>query len=106
MLIKKETKIMKILKINSGKAYYSFDGKTDYEIDKISKDDLLKLLDVFLSRDCDMDEYNEASIANKAHQIIYKSLYSKFKDLEEKRQLFNEESDKVYKDAIEFYSNE
>lgn len=104
MRIKKEIKIMKILKVNSGKAYYSFDGITDNEIDRISKDDLLRLLDIFLSQDCDMDEYNETEIANKAHQIIYKSLYGKFKDLEDKKQLFNEESDKVYKDAIEFYS--
>lgn len=95
---------MKILKVNSGKAYYSFDGITDNEIDRISKDDLLRLLDIFLSQDCDMDEYNETEIANKAHQIIYKSLYGKFKDLEDKKQLFNEESDKVYKGAIEFYS--
>ena len=98
MRIKKEIRIMKILKINSGKAYYSF------EIDRISKGDLLKLLDVFLSQDCDMDEYNEDGVANKAHQIIYKSLYGKFKDLKEKKQFFNEESDKVYKDAIEHYS--
>lgn len=84
MRIKKEIRIMKILKINSGKAYYSFDEITDYEIDRISKGDLLKLLDVFLSQDCDMDEYNEDGVANKAHQIIYKSLYGKFKDLKEK----------------------
>ena len=51
-----------------------------------------------------MDEYNEDGVANKAHQIIYKSLYGKFKDLKDKKQIFNEESDKVYKDAIEHYS--
>ena len=97
---------MKILKVNGGKAYYSFDGSTDNEIDKISKDDLLKLLDIFLGQNCEMDEYEEISIANKAHQIIYKSLYNKFRDLEDKKQIFTEECDRVYKEAIDFYSRE
>jgi hypothetical protein len=50
-----------------------------------------------------MDEYNEESIANKAHQIIYKSLHDKFKSLSENRMRFHDESREFYREAYEKY---
>ena len=95
---------MKCLKIEDNKGSYSLDGQNFKAIDEIDKNDLLKLLDLALGEEFEMDEYKQESIGNQAHQIIDKFIYEKFKELNDNRTRFKDESHAQYKEAIEKYS--
>lgn len=94
---------MKYLKIDNNKGYYSITGTDCQEIDSINKDDLMTLLDKAIDSDFEMDDYAQDKIANKAHQIIYKNLHDKFSELLENKNRFKDESEQLYKSAIEKY---
>jgi len=95
---------MKILKIESGKAHFCIDGNSWKLIDTIDKDALMSLLRLVLTSEVEMDDYNEGLLANPAHQIIYKSISTKLKDLIPQKSKFKDESDRTYLEAIERYS--
>ncbi|MFT3701219.1 MAG: hypothetical protein QM802_02560 [Agriterribacter sp.] len=94
---------MKYLKIEDNKGFYQLEVDKWIEIDKISKEDLLTLLDKALDGDFEMDVFESEKIANKAHQIIYKHLHEKFADLTENANRFKDESEQMYKDAMQKY---
>jgi hypothetical protein len=97
---------MKYLKIDDNKGYFIKDKNSPEiwtEIDKIEKDDLLKLLDYATNEDFEIDAYNENNLGNKAHQIIYRHLSEKFTTFLSNKDRFKDEADNVYKDAIEKY---
>ena len=94
---------MKYLKINDSKGYYSIDSENWIEIDKINKENIIILLDRAIETDFEMDEYDANKISNKAHQIIYKNIYAKFSELLENKNRFKDESEQLYKNAIEKY---
>lgn len=100
----KESNHMKILKIDNGKGLYFKEPDQCIEIDQIGKEDLLTLLDNAISGDFEMDEFDTAALQNKAHQIIYKHLYQKFNELNENKSRFKDESEQLYKSAIEKYT--
>jgi len=97
---------MKYLKIEDNKAFFRKD-KTQpenwNEIDKIEKEDLMKLLDFATEDDFEMDVYNEDILANKAHQIIYKSIYEKLNIFLTNKDRFKDQTENVYKEALEKY---
>lgn len=97
---------MKLLRINehSGE-FLSMNG--DYSsIDKIGKDDLLRLVDRTLSDDeVDWDIYDDQAIKNQAHQVIYKSVCQKLIDIKKRRQEFADESARLFLDEYERYRN-
>jgi hypothetical protein len=99
---------MKYLKIDDNKGFFrkleNTSEETWIEIDKINKDDLMGLLSKAMEPDFEMDEFNEANLANKAHQIIYKNVFEKFKELSLTKDRFKDESESLYKAAIEKYS--
>ena len=70
---------MKYLMIDRSQGFY----KTDKEepkmppIDQITKEDLLKLLDLCVGEDFEMDVFDAKNLKNAAHQIIYKNIYLK-----------------------------
>lgn len=96
---------MKYLKVDNGKGFFLRD-ETYEAIDGMSKDDILKLLDIATNpeQEFEMDSIAEIPIVNEAHSIIYKSLYDKFNDLLSNRTRFFDESMSVYKSALEKYS--
>ncbi len=94
---------MKILKIEEGKGHYSFDGDEWNPIDEINKDGLMQLLNLFLDSDVEIDDYDETILTNQAQQIIYKSIFEKFKSLQENKSKFKDESDRMYLEAIQKY---
>jgi hypothetical protein len=102
-----EQKIMKYLKIEENKGFYLKSGTTPswIEIDKINKDDLMELLNLAIISDFEMDQFKEEIIQNKAHQIIYKNIYEKFTSLISQKNVFKDQSESLYKEAIEKYSN-
>lgn len=97
---------MKYLKIDNNKAFFIKD-KTQpenwTEIDKIEKEDLMKLLDFATEDGFEMDDFSEEILANKAHQIIYKSIYEKLNIFLTNKDRFKDQMEDVYKEALEKY---
>lgn len=94
---------MKSLKIEENKGFY-WNGSEYKEIDKITKDDLLTLLNLAETDDFELDPYNESLIANRAHQIIYENIFNKFSQFLGDKEQFKREVDELYKEAIGKYS--
>ncbi|GGW99892.1 hypothetical protein [Salegentibacter mishustinae] len=94
------------LKIEDNRGFFLKDKNSpeDWtELDKIEKDDLMKLLDYATEEEFDMDEYNEETLGNKAHQIIYKNLYEKFHNFLSNKNRFKDETDNIFKEELEKY---
>lgn len=100
---------MKYLIIDNGRAYYqlSADGSTRKAIDQISKEDLLRLVQLCMEDEkFEMDPFVAENIPQAAHQIIYKNIYQKLRDLQLRRISFGDEKTALYRKAIENYSAE
>ena len=99
---------MKYLMIDRSQGFY----KTDKEeskmtpIDQITKEDLLKLLDLCVGEDFEMDVFDAKNLKNAAHQIIYKNIYLKLEGVRKQRVRFLDEKTALYSKAIEEYSIE
>lgn len=104
-----EPRLMKYLKIKDNKGYFLKQEKEQpdqwIEIDKISKEDLINLLESAISTDFEIDEYIEENIGHKAHQIVYKSIFEKFTDLINNKKSFIDECDTQFRSAIEKYES-
>ena len=97
-------KAMKLLRIDSNLGHYIREAGDYSSIDKITKEDLLRLVHLTLNEDkVEFDEYNENSIKNQAHQIIYKSIFRKLNSLRERRQEFVDESARLFLEDYEKY---
>ncbi len=96
---------MKLLKIEGTLGLY-LDDKGQYTpVDKIVKDDLLRLANLTLSEEqVEFDEYDQNAIKNHAHQIVYKNVVQKLRDLRKRREQFIDESERLFLDDYEKYS--
>jgi hypothetical protein len=94
---------MKCLIIENGKGYFSLDGISKTALDQLTKNDMLNLLNKIVSEDVEMDEYNEGRLLQAAHRIIYRNLYQRFNDLVANKTRFIDESESLYRPAIEKY---
>lgn len=99
---------MKLLKIENHNGKFSTDGVNFIEIEKISKDDILKILEKVLSEsEILIDESNEENmkINSPAQKIIYDNIYEKVREvIEEKDEINSFEEDEYYV-ALRKYSN-
>lgn len=97
---------MKILEIKDGRGYFKKD-KTDewLEIDKISKNGLLALLNLYLEEDAEMDDPREHHLPNQVHNIIYSHIFDKLAALAESKSSFRDDSERLYFDEINKYSS-
>lgn len=95
--------VMKLLKIENSQGHFlGTDG--DYvPVDKITKEDVLRLVDLALAQDVEYDEYDEQGVKNQAHQIIYRNIYDKLRVLSERNQEFIDESERQYLTEYEKY---
>lgn len=98
---------MKLLKIENNCGHFRAESG-DYEpIDKIAKDDLLRLVNLTLGEDeVEFDEYDENLVKNHAHQVIYKSVVRKLNSLRERRQEFTDEAARLFLEDYERYKAE
>ena len=94
---------MKLLKIEGNAGYYLNDQGDFAPIDKITKQDLLRLVSLTLTEEVEVDEFDAEAIKNQAHQIIYKSVSEKLGGLRERRQEFTDESERLYLQEYEKY---
>lgn len=94
---------MKVLKIDNSQGHYLTEEDGYETVDKIDKVILLRLVNLALEDDFEIDEYDEEELKNQAHQIIYKSISAKLNDLHQKRNQFRDESERLYLDEYEKY---
>lgn len=95
---------MKLLKIENSCGHFRLVSGDYSPVDKITKDDLLQLVNVTLSEeDVEFDAYDENMIQNHAHQLIYKSVIRKLQSLRERKQEFVDESSRLYLEEHEKY---
>jgi hypothetical protein len=94
---------MKLLKIENdlGK-FIAKDGTYD-TIDKITKEDLLRIMEEILACSGNLEPYDEEKIKNQAHQVVYKSIYNNLKALEDRRQEFIDKSERLYLEDYKRY---
>jgi hypothetical protein len=50
-----------------------------------------------------LEPYDEEKLKNQAHQVVYKSIYSNLKALEDRRQEFIDESERLYLEDYKKY---
>lgn len=95
---------MKLLKISDNAGHFLAADGNYKPIDSVNKDSLLWLVERTLHEDAvEVDEYNDQTIKNQAHQIIYKSVAQKLGDLRKRRQEFVDESARLFLDEYERY---
>ncbi len=97
---------MKLLKIEDNLGYYCDDNGEFASVDKITKEDLLRLVNLTLGEEVEFDEYNDEDLKNQAHQIIYKSIFEKLREFKSRRQEFIDESERLYLQDYEKYRDE
>ncbi len=97
---------MKLLKIENNQGFFLKEQSDYAPIDKITKDDLLRLVDLTLEDEACFDEFSEENVKNQAHQIIYKNIYEKLNGLKERRKEFMDKSDRLYLQEYEKYRGE
>lgn len=95
---------MKLLRISEYVGQFLAANGEYSPIDKIAKDDLLRLVDRTLDEgEVELDTYDGQEIKNQAHQVIYKSIFQKLTDLRKRRQEFMDESARLFLDEYERY---
>lgn len=99
---------MKCLKICNGQAYLCVSENCCKPLDKISKDDLIQVIDAITDPDAkdifEIDDPQTNIISNEVHRIIYQNLSGKLQELIDSRKSFIDEANSLYKDAFEKYS--
>ena len=94
---------MKLLSIDSNEGFYLDESGQYSLIDKITKEDLLRLVDLTVQADVEFDAYDENAIKNQAHQIVYKGVFEKLRGLKGRKKEFVDESERLYLKEYERY---
>ena len=94
---------MKLLKIEGNLGYFLGNQGEFTPVDKITKDDLLRLVNLTLDTEVELEEYDEEYLRNQAHQIVYKSIFEKLQGLRERKQEFIDESERLYLQEYDRY---
>ena len=97
---------MKLLSIKDNEGFYLDKSEQYTPVDKITKEDLLRLVNLTLQEDVEFDEYDDNAIKNQAHQIIYKSVFEKLRDLRDRKNEFVDESERLYLKEYEKYQED
>jgi hypothetical protein len=98
---------MRLLRIDGSLGQFLGEVGDYRPIDKITKDDLLRLVDLTLrEEDVEFDEYDEEKVKNQAHQIVYKSIFGKLRELRGRKQESIDQSERLYLAEYERYRGE
>lgn len=97
---------MKLLKIEENDGLFLDEEEDFTPIDEITKEDLIRLVNLTLAKEVEFDEFNAEALNNQAHQIIYKSIVEKLVGLRDRRQEFTDESERLYLEDYERYQEE
>jgi hypothetical protein len=104
--MKKGSVDMQLLKIDNNLGHF-LDGSGGFQsIDRITKEELLRLVGLTLTEEVEFDEYDEKRVKNQAHQIVYKSIFEKLRELKDRKEEFLDESARLYLAEHERYKDE
>lgn len=98
-----EREFMKLLKIESNCGHFLNKTGSYEPIDKITKDDLLRMVDAVLNDTVEFDAFNEELIKNQAHQVVYKSIYDNLNALKGRKDEFTDEYERMYLEDYKRY---
>ena len=101
-----EGESMKLLKIENNFGHFLTEDGEYQTIDEITKEALLWIMGKVLDKTGELEPYDEEKIKNQAHQVGYKSIYSNLKALEDRRQEFIDESERLYLDDYKKYTED
>lgn len=96
-------KSMMLLRIEEGHGQFRSRDGAYHDIDKITKDDLLWIVERLLDASGELEPFDNEAIKNEAHKVVYKSLYTNLKALEDRRQGFIDESERLYLEDYKRY---
>lgn len=96
---------MRILKIEGSNGHFSTNGEEFASIDKLDKESLLKLIDLALTKEVEMDDYDPEILKNEAHRIIYRSVHKKLHELVARKDEFFDKSEREFYEIYENYRN-
>ena len=96
-------KDMKLLSIENNLGLYLSETGQYNPVDKITKEDLLRLVNLTLQEDVEFDVYDDNAIKNQAQQIVYKSVFEKLRGLKDRKKEFIDESERLYLKEYERY---
>lgn len=94
---------MKLLKIESGQGLFLAESNNYLPVDKLTKEQLLRLVNLTLNEEVEFDEYAVEKLPNHAHQIIYKSVRDKLSDLRGRKAEFLDQSERLFLQDYEKY---
>ncbi len=94
---------MKLLKIENNQGHFLGEDDAFNPVDRITKKDLLRLVDLTLTEEVEFDDYDSEAIKNQAHQILYRSIYEKLCGLRDRKKEFTDESERIYLPEYEKY---
>lgn len=95
-----------MLKIDKNQGWFQkADGEYE-KIDEITKEDLLRIMENILNEDVLMEEYDEEKLKNQAHQVVYKSIYTNLKSLNDRKEEFKDNIERLYQDQYTKYNTD
>lgn len=97
---------MKLLKTDGTQGYFVNESGEFKPVDKITKEDLLRLVNHTLEGPVELDEYSDDTVKNEAHRIIYKNVFEKLRGLQERREEFIDQSARLFLSDYEKYRDE
>jgi hypothetical protein len=97
---------MKLLKIEDSHGHFLSGDGTFIPLDRITKEDLLRLVDLTLTKEVKFDDFDSEAIKNQAHQILYRSICEKLRGLRDRKEAFTDESERLYLKEYERYREE
>jgi hypothetical protein len=98
---------MQLLRINENRGYFMKEGGGYEALDKLTKEDLLRLVeDTLTDPQASFDEFQADALQNQAHQIIYRSVYGKLSELADRREEFTDEAERLYLEEYDRYRAE
>lgn len=97
---------MMLLKYDTSEAWFLKEG-TFQKIDTISKNDIFNLIEKILTEEeIELQDYQEKTIQNVAHDIIYRNIYAKLLDVKSKKSELNDFFKTAYIEKFEKYTKE
>ena len=98
---------MKLLKVDANQGHFRCSDGQYKPIDKIAKEDLLQLVNWTLTeKEVEFDKYDENTIKNQAHQVVYRSVVQKLMGLRPRKQEFIDESERLFLKEYEKYRDD
>lgn len=92
-----------MLKIDNNQGWFQKVNGEYEQIDKIIKEDLLRMMENILENDTEMEEYDEEKLKNQAHQVVYKSIYNNLKSLKDRKEEFKDNTECLYQEQYTKY---